>query len=92
MKKKIRDLTLDDYKTYGNLRTCDGNWSPEMAMIFIDFCKSLPKRRLFESKKKHKEKCEKIFQDNLHLIWNLEDYPNMCIDIDTGQIEVKENE
>ena len=90
--KKIKDLTLDDYKTYCNLRTCDGNWSLEMALTGIDFLSSLPKRRLFESKKKYKEKCEKIFQDSLYLLWNLKDYPNMSIDISTGQIEVKENE
>jgi hypothetical protein len=89
MKKKVRDLTLDDYKTYCNLRTYDGNWSMEMALICIDFLSKLPKRKIFENKKKYKAKCEKIFQDNLHLIWNLEDYPNMSIDINTGQIEVK---
>lgn len=83
---KVKDLTLDNYKTYGNLRAADGNWSLEMAMIFIEFYNNLPKRRLFESKKKHKQKCDKIFQDNLHLLWNLEDYPDMKINIDTGEV------
>lgn len=53
MFKLVREWTLKDYDRYGNLRACDGNWSPEMALTCVEFFKSLPKRKLSESKKKN---------------------------------------
>ena len=88
MFKLVKDWTLKDYDKYGNLRACDGKWNATMAITCFEFFRSLPKKKLFESKKKYYAKCEKIFQENLHLLWNLEDYPNLAIDIETGKVSL----
>lgn len=89
MKKLVKEMTLEEYREYGNLRVCDGNWSMEMALTCSSFLNSLPKRKLFESKKKYSLRCEKYYQENLPLLWNFESYPNMKIDIKTGEIELQ---
>ena len=88
MKKLVKEMTLEEYKKYGNLRASDGNWSKEMALTCATFLSSLPKRKLFESKKKYNSSCEKYYQENLPLLWNFEDYPNMKLDIETGELEL----
>lgn len=88
MKKLVKEMTLEEYREYGNLRVCDGNWSMGIAETCVLFLSNLPRRRLFESKKKHSLRCEKYYQENLPLLWNFEAYPNMKIDIKTGEIEL----
>ena len=88
MFKLVKDWTINDYDQYGNLRACDGNWDQRMALTCFTFFRNLPKKKLFESKKKYNTKRENIFKENLSLLWNLEDYPNLAIDIDTGEISL----
>jgi len=88
MFKLVKDWTINDYDQYGNLRACDGNWDSGMALTCLVFFRNLPKKKLFESKKKYNTKRENIFKENLSLLWNLEDYPNLAIDIDTGEISL----
>ena len=88
MKKKIKDLTLKEFRQYAHLRTFDGNWSFGIAATCATFLSSLPKRKFFESKKNYNLKCEKIYKENLHLLWNFDDYPNMEVDIKTGKIDL----
>ena len=92
MIKQIKDLTFEEYKKYCNLRACDGNWGIGMALTCVTFLRDTPNRKLFERRKKYKARCEKHFKNNLHLLFNLEEYPNMKIDIETGKIEALENE
>ena len=86
MFKLVKDWTINDYDRYGNLRACDGNWDQGMALTCLVFFRNLPKKKLFESKKKYNINRENIFKENLSLLWNLEDYPNLAIDIDTGEV------
>ena len=88
MKKLVKELTLEDYRRYGNLRMCDGNWNKEMALTCITFLRSMPNRKWFENKKRYNLRCEKYYQENLSLLWNFETYPNMKIDIETGELEL----
>ena len=89
MKKFVRDLTLKEYRRYSNLRAQDGNWNYGMALTACTFLSDLPKKKFFESRIKYNNKCEQYFQENLSLLWNLEAYPNMKIDIETGKIELE---
>ncbi len=86
--KKVADLTLEEYRRYGNLRVCDGYWGIGMALTCASFFRDMPKRKLFEGRIKYKKRCEKHFKENLHLLFNLEKYPNMKIDIETGELEL----
>ena len=88
MFKLVKDWTLKDYDEYGDLRICDGKWNIEMALTCFEFFRSLPKKKWYESKKKYNAKVEKIFQEQLPLLWNLKDYPNLAIDIETGEISL----
>ena len=88
MKKLVKEMTLKEYREYCYLRACDGNWNMGIAETCLLFLASLPRRKLFESKKKYNLRCEKYYQENLPLLWNFETYPNMKIDIKTGEFEL----
>lgn len=88
MKKLVKDMTFADYRKYCNLRACDGNWDIGTALTCITFMRSLPKKKTFESKRKHNLRCESLYSDNKALIWNFEHYPNMKLDIETGEFEL----
>ena len=76
MKKKVSEWKYKDLNDYANQRACDGNWSIMLATTVISFIQEAHKH-LFK---------EKYWQKNKHLVFNLEAFPNMEIDIDTGEI------
>lgn len=75
---KVKNFTYNDLKEYGNKRACDGNWGTNLGLCVIDFMASIPKG-------KHKKKDEYV-KEHIGEVFNLEDYPNMSINIDTGEI------
>ena len=83
MKKLVKDFTYKDLQDYGNYRACDGQWDLMLAMTYIDFYRSIPKP-LFNRKKKQNEYVKK----HIHEVFNLETYPNMKIDVETGEVEI----
>lgn len=87
--KKVKDFTYNDYYEYCQKRVSDGNWDRYVALTAVSFLQEVPKKKLFESKQKYYARREAFFQKNLPLLWNLEDYPNMKINIETGDIKVK---
>ena len=82
MIKLVKDFTYDDLEDYGNKRACDGNWSMEIAISFFSFYKYIP--RGFKRKK------NKYIKEHIGELFNLQDFPNMKIDIESGKIEVEE--
>ena len=82
MIKLVKDFTYDDLEDYGNKRACDGNWSMEIAISFFSFYKYIP--RGFKRKK------NKYIKEHIGELFNLKDFPNMKIDIESGKIEVEE--
>lgn len=89
MKKFVKDLTLKEYRRYSNLRAADSNWDLGMAITTYTFLSDLPKRKFLENRITYNNRCEQYFQENLSLLWNIEAYPNMKIDIETGEIELE---
>ena len=83
MKKKVVEFTYNDLKEYGNNRACDGKWSLALAMNFMDFCRTIP-QPFFNRKKKQ----DAYVKQHIHQLFNVEEYPNMAIDIETGDFEV----
>lgn len=81
MKILVREFTYEDLKCYGNARACDGNWSCDLAMTFIDFYRSIPKT-IFKKKK------DKYVKEHIDELFNLDEYPNLKIDIETGEYEL----
>lgn len=82
MSKLVKDFTYDDLEDYGNKRACDGNWSMIIAISFFNFYNSIP--RGFKRKK------NKYIKKHIGELFNLKDFPNMKIDIESGKIEVEE--
>lgn len=79
MRKLVKDFTYKDLCDYGNNRACDGRWGAELAIRFMEFYHSIPKY-IFKKKK------DVYVKTHIHELFNLKDYPNMVIDIDTGTI------
>lgn len=75
---KVKDLTYNDIKEYNNKRACDGNWDVHIGFRLINFMGFAPKG-------KHKKKDEYV-KEHIGEVFNLKDYPNMRINIDTGEI------
>ena len=73
--KYVRDFTYDDFSAYANKRACDGNWGTQLALICLEFGKSIP---LFRK--------NKYVKNHIGDVFNLKNYPNMQIDIETGEI------
>ena len=90
MKTLVREWTADDLKTYMNRRACDGNWGFDIATACIDFYHRMPNKKWYESKRKYKERADQFYREHCDELWNLQDYPNIAIDIETGEIQIKE--
>lgn len=75
---KVKDFTYNDLKEYGNKRACDGNWDNVLCLGVIQFMLSIPKG-------KHKKKDEYV-KEHIGEVFNLVDYPDMSINIDTGEV------
>lgn len=83
--KKVRDWNVKDFITYTNNRVCDGNWSGMMAATCVCVRADMPK--VFGKNKWFR----KLLLDNE--IFNIVDFPDLIIDIDTGKvIQFKEGE
>ena len=82
MSKLVKDFTYDDIEDYGNKRAYDGNWSMAIAISFFNFYNCIP--RGFKRKK------NKYIKEHIGELFNLKDFPNMKIDIESGKIEVEE--
>ena len=81
MFKYVKDFTYKDLTEYCNNRACDGNWSMKMTISFLSFYHSIP--RGFKRKK------NKYIKEHIGELFNLKDFPNMKIDIESGEIEVE---
>lgn len=75
---KAKDFTYGDLKEYGNRRACDGNWSTLLGLTVLYFMSTVPKGK--------RNKKDKYVKEHIGEVFNLEDYPNMAINIDTGEI------
>ena len=75
---KVKEFTYNDLKAYTNKRACDGSWETQVGLCLIDFMDSIPKG-------KHKKKDEYV-KEHIGELFNLEAYPNMSINIDTGEV------
>ena len=75
--KFVRDWTFKDFQTYCNIRACDGNWSLDIAITCMTLMQDRPKFRV-----------KKWFQKNLNAnnVFNIEAYPDLIIDIETGKV------
>lgn len=75
---RVKDFTYNDLKEYTNKRFCDGNWGFYTSLYILDIIDEVPKG-------KHKKKDEYV-KEHIGEVFNLEKYPNMSINIDTGEI------
>lgn len=75
--KFVRDWTFKDFRDYCNARVSDGNWSMMIAMTCTAVMQDKP---VFHA--------EKWFRKHLaeNDIFNIHDYPDLVIDIKTGQV------
>lgn len=82
MSKLVKDFTYKDLVDYGNNRACDGRWSVEMISAFLSFYHSIPRGL--------RRKKNKYVKEHMGELFNLKEFPNMKIDIESGKIEVGE--
>ena len=75
---KVKDFTYNDLKDYANKRASDGNWSTLISIVVLSFVGSIPKGS--------RKKKDNYIKENIGECFNLKDYPDMCINIDTGEI------
>ena len=88
MKKLVKELTAKDFLKYISLRNKDGHWAKEDARLCYTFYCTLPEREDNESRKKYNARLEQYFQESLPLLWDFEKYPNLKLDIETGEYEI----
>lgn len=81
MKKKVTELTYADIVEYGERRASDGYWSMDLAISYIEFRKSMP-RMLLRRKK------DRWVHDNIGRLFNIENYPDLSLDIATGEVSL----
>lgn len=68
MKKKMKDVTFDEFSDWANRRACDGQWSMLTAMVSIEAISEVMKvKSIFHRKKKREEAWEKIKAENFML-------------------------
>ena len=81
MTKKVTELTYADIVEYGERRASDGYWSMELAITYIEFRRCMP--RMFLRRKK-----DKWVHDNIGKLFNIVNYPDLSIDIVTGEVSL----
>lgn len=84
-KIKALDMELKDFNTYMNLRACDGNQSYILMISFLKVMDSLPRGSYRKKNKWFRKKIKNGY------IFDTDQYPNMWIDIETGEIGGLEN-
>lgn len=56
MKKKMKDITFEEFNEWCNMRACDGQWSMFMAVNCIEAIRRVQKvKSLFGRKKQEKK-------------------------------------
>ena len=64
MRKKIKDVTFEEFSEWANKRASDGAWSMQTAVICIEVTKQVyAVKPLFGKKKKREEKWNEIKGD-----------------------------
>lgn len=56
MKKKMKDLTFEEFKKWYNMRACDGQWSVFTACFYIEAINQVLKVKPLFGRKKAREK------------------------------------
>ena len=56
MKKKMKDITFEEFNQWCNMRACDGQWSMFMAVNCMEAIRRVQKVKPFFGRKKAREK------------------------------------
>ena len=56
MKKKMKDITFEEFNEWCNMRACDGKWSMFMAVNCIEAIRQVRKVKSLFGRKKAREK------------------------------------
>lgn len=68
MKKKMKDLTFEEFKKWCNMRACDGQWSVFAACFYMEAIKQVLKvKPLFGRKKAREKEWERIKNEYFNL-------------------------
>lgn len=68
MKKKMKDMTFEEFKKWCNMRACDGQWSMFAACIYIEAITQVLKvKPLFGRKKAREKEWERIKNEYFNL-------------------------
>ena len=68
MKKKMKDLTFEEFKKWCNMRACDGQWSIFAACFYIEAIERVLKvKPLFGRKKAREKEWERIKNEYFNL-------------------------
>ena len=68
MKKKMKDLTFEEFKKWCNMRACDGQWSVFAACFYIEAINQVLKvKPLFSRKKAREKEWERIKNEYFNL-------------------------
>ena len=68
MKKKMKDLTFEEFKKWCNMRACDGQWSMFAACFYIEAINQVLKvKPLFGRKKAREKEWERIKNEYFNL-------------------------
>ena len=68
MKKKMKDITFEEFNEWCNIRACDGQWSMFMAINCIEAIRQVRKvKPLFGRKKAREKEWIRIKNDHFNL-------------------------
>lgn len=68
MKKKMQDITFEEFNKWRNMRACDGQWSMFMAVNYMEIIRQVLKvKPLFGRKKAREKEWERIKNERFKL-------------------------
>ena len=68
MKKKMKDITFEEFNEWCNMRACDGQWSMFAACFYIEAINQVLKvKSLFGRKKAREKEWERIKNEYFNL-------------------------
>ena len=68
MKKKMKDITFEEFNKWCNMRACDGQWSMSMAVDYMEIIRQVLKvKPLFGRKKAREKEWERIKNERFRL-------------------------
>lgn len=68
MKKKMKDITFEEFDEWCNMRASDGQWSMFMAVNYIEIIRQVLKvKPLFGRKKAREKEWERIKNERFNL-------------------------